>query len=243
MLERVASGNALLERLASTPGDAALFLDFDGVLAPIVARPDDAAVLPEARAELERLAGRYALVSVVSGRSGDDVRRRVGVNGVICVGSHGLDVEPEAQRWRPQIRAFATEAAWPDTELKDLSVSFHFRTAADEAAAVRALEEVAARARAEGLKARFGRKVLEVLPPLDVNKGTAVRRLLADAGIRRALVAGDDTTDLDAFHAVDGLELAVRVAVAADESPPELRAGADVVVATPHDFAMLLREL
>ena len=243
MLERVAPGNALLERLASAPGEAALFLDFDGVLAPIVDRPDDAAVLPESRAELERLAGRYALVSVVSGRSGDDVRRRVDVNGVVCVGSHGLDVEPEAQQWRPQLRAFAAEAGWPDTEVKDLSVAFHFRTAENEAAALRALEEVADRARAEGLKARFGRKILEVLPPLDVNKGTAVRRLLADAGLRRALVAGDDSTDLDAFHAVDGLELAVRVAVAADESPPELRDGADVVVASPHEFAALLREL
>ncbi len=83
------------------------------------------------------------------------------------------------------------------------------------------------------MNARFGRKILEVLPPLEANKGTAVRRLLADAGLRRALVAGDDTTDLDAFRAVDGLDVAVRVAVAADESPPELRDGADVVVASP----------
>jgi trehalose 6-phosphate phosphatase len=233
----------LLERLTSAPELAALFLDFDGVLAPIVARPDDAAAPPETRHELERLAGRYALVSVVSGRSGDDVRRRIAVDGVVCVGSHGLEIDPEAQRWRPQLRAFAAESGWADTEVKDLSVAFHFRTAENEAAAVRALEEVAGRARAEGLAARFGRKVLEVLPPLDVNKGTAVRRLLADAGVRRALVAGDDTTDVDAFHALDGLDLAVRVAVATDESPAELRAAADVVVGGTTDFLELLRTL
>ena len=85
--------------------------------------------------------------------------------------------------------------------------------------------------------------MLEVLPPLDANKGTAVRQLLADAGLRRALVAGDDTTDLDAFHALDDLELAVRVAVAADESPPELRAAADVVVGSTEEFLALLKTL
>jgi trehalose 6-phosphate phosphatase len=233
----------MLEQLAAEPELAALFLDFDGVLAPIVARPDDAAVPPETRRELERLAARYALVGVISGRSGDDVRRRLAVEGVVCIGSHGLDVEPEAQRWRPQIKAFALETGWPDTELKDLTVSFHFRNAADEDAAVVALGDVAERARAEGLKARFGRKVLEVLPPVDADKGTAVRRLVADAGVRRALVAGDDTTDIDAFRAVDGLELAVRVAVATDESPAELRETADVVVGSTEEFLELLRSL
>jgi len=243
MLVRVGAETPLLERLAAEPDLAALLFDFDGVLAPIVANRDVAAAPPETRAELARLAGRYALVGVVSGRSGDDVRRRLGVDGVICVGSHGLDVEPEAARWRPQIRAFAAETGWPDTELKDLSVAFHFRTADDEIAARQALEDVAARARSEGLKTRFGRKVLEVLPPLDANKGTAVRRLLADADLHRALVAGDDTTDLDAFAAVDGLDLAVRVAVAAEESPPELLEAADVVVGGTEEFLALLRRL
>ena len=80
-----------------------------------------------------------------------------------------------------------------------------------------------------------------MLPPLEANKGTAVRRLLDDAGLHRALVAGDDTTDLDAFHAVDGLELAVRVAVVSDESPAALREAADVVVSSTDEFLELLR--
>ena len=81
------------------------------------------------------------------------------------------------------------------------------------------LEAVATRATAEGLKPRFGRKVLELRPPLDASKGTAVRELLRRAGLRRALFAGDDTTDLDAFTALDELELGVRVAVASSEGP------------------------
>jgi len=231
----------LLKRLAAEPLLAGLFLDFDGVLAPIVDRPDDARAPEETRVELERLARRYALVAVVSGRSGDDVRRRLGAEGVVAVGSHGLELDPAAEDWREQIDAFAATVDWPDIERKALTVAFHYRTAADEGGARSALEDVARRARAAGLRASFGRKVLEVLPPLAANKGTAVRRLLAETGLHRALVAGDDTTDLDAFHAVADLELAVRVAVAADESPPELRAAADIVVSSPDEFLELLR--
>ena len=233
----------LIERLASAPGEAALVLDFDGVLAPIVPVPDDACLPPQTRDELERLAGVYALVAVVSGRDGDDVRQRVGVEDVVCVGSHGLELDPDAERWRRPIRDFAERVAWRDTELKAVSASFHFRNAPEERTARAELEGVAADAERAGLRARFGRKLLEVLPPLDANKGTAVRRLLDERGLRRALVAGDDTTDLDAFAAVEGLELAVRVAVASDESPSALRAAADVVVRDTGELLDLLREL
>ena len=85
--------------------------------------------------------------------------------------------------------------------------------------------------------------MLEVLPPLDANKGTAVRRLLTERGLRHALVAGDDTTDLDAFRALDGIALAVRVAVASDESPPALQATADIVVRDTIELLDLLRRL
>jgi trehalose 6-phosphate phosphatase len=237
----VAAEPALVEQLAAEPQLAGLFLDFDGVLAPIVEHPDDAHPPSATRAELARLARRYALVAVVSGRAGDDVRARVGVDGVVTVGSHGLELDPSAEEWRARIAAFADAAAWPDTERKGLAVSFHYRRAEDERTAVTRLEEIAARARTNGLVARFGRKVLEVLPPLEANKGTAVSQLLADRGLRRALVAGDDTTDLDAFRALDGLEVAVRVAVASDEGPAELREAADVVVTSTEEFLELLR--
>ena len=231
----------LLERLAAEPHLAGLFLDFDGVLAPIVERPDDAQLPAETRREVERLAARYALVAVVSGRAGDDVRHRVDVDGVVVAGSHGLELDPAAEGWRERIDAFAETVDWPDVERKTLTVAFHFRTATDEDGARAVLADVARRAQAAGLRASFGRKVLEVLPPLEATKGTAVRQLLADAGLQRALVAGDDTTDLDAFRALDGLELAVRVAVASDEGPPELRDAADIVVASAEEFLELLR--
>jgi trehalose 6-phosphate phosphatase len=237
--------NALLERLAAEPGQAGLFLDFDGVLAPIVDRPEDAAPPPETRAELERLVGRYELVAVVSGRETEDVRARLGVEGVVCVGSHGLELEPQADRWRRVLAAFAADAPWPprEVEVKGMAVAFHFRGHADEREAVQALDRIAESAREEGLVARYGRKVLEVLPPVGSHKGTAVRRLLEEHGLRRALAAGDDTTDIDSFAALTGLDVAVRVAVASAEAPSALIDAADLVLESTDEFLELLRRL
>jgi len=235
----------LLAQLAASPAEAGLFLDFDGVLAPIVERPEDAAPPPKTRTELQRLVTKYALVAVVSGRAGDDVRARVAVDGVVCVGSHGLELEPQADRWRRTLAAFAADAPWPpqEIEVKGLAVAFHFRGRDDEREAVRALDAVAETAREEGLVARYGRKILEVLPPVGSHKGTAVRHLIDERGLRRGLAAGDDTTDIDSFAALEGLEVAVRVAVTSEEAPKLLVEAADIVVGSTNEFLGLLREL
>ena len=228
-----------LSLLVADPARAAVMLDVDGTLAPIVARPELAEVPEEARAELRRLAGRYALVACVSGRTGADAYRLVGVDGIFYVGVHGLELSPEADAWRAPLRGFA-ELEWPWIEDKGLTVAFHWREAPDEEAAWSELEGIAERARASGLEARWGRKVLELRPPVDADKGTAVRQLLAEHGLRRALYAGDDTTDLDGFRGLDGCEVAVRVAIASAESPPGLREAADIVVASPDELRKLL---
>jgi trehalose 6-phosphate phosphatase len=235
-------GDALLARLAEAPRDAAILLDVDGTLAPIVARPELARVPEETRAEVRRVAGTYRLVACISGRPGADAARLVGVEGVEYVGVHGLELEPEAEQWRARLAGFAAEVDWP-VEDKGLSVSFHYRGAEDEEQARVKLELVAARAEEQGLDARFGRKVLEVRPPVKADKGTAVRHLLTRAGLRRALYAGDDTTDLDAFNGLDRLELAVRVAVASKEGPRELVDRADLVVESPERLLDVLRLL
>jgi trehalose 6-phosphate phosphatase len=233
----------VLARLAEHPERAALLLDVDGALAPIVPRPEDARVPPETQAELRRLHGRYALVACISGRAGEDAKRVVGVPELVYVGNHGLELEPEAQAWGERLERFLAETDWERTEDKRLSAALHYRDMEDEDAARQALDEIAERARAQGFVARYGRKVLELLPPLDANKGSAVRGLLAERGLRRALYAGDDTTDLDAFRALEELELGVRVAVASSEGPADLRASADIVVDDPAALLVLLREL
>ncbi|HEY2937415.1 MAG TPA: trehalose-phosphatase, partial [Gaiellaceae bacterium] len=153
-----------------------------------------------------------------------------------------LELNPAAEVWAQRLHDFAATVPWP-VESKRLTISFHYRDAADERAAVVTLDEVAERARDEGFTARYGRKVLEILPPISADKGTAVRHLLEDRGLRKALYAGDDTTDLDGFRALDGLELAVRVAVASAEGPAALREAADLVVAGPDAFLDVLRRL
>jgi trehalose 6-phosphate phosphatase len=239
----VAASDELLRRLAAAPERAALLLDVDGVLAPIVPVPADAAVPPETRAELERLQARYALVACVSGRAGEDARRVVGLDGLVVVGEHGLELDPEAPAWRGRLEGLLAGLEWGDLERKPLTATLHYRRHPRPNEALRELEAIAERARAAGLVPRFGRKVLELRPPLAANTGTAVAHLLAQRGLRRALYAGDDTTDLDAFRALEALELGVRVAVASAEGPPELREAADVVVASPAAFLELLRSL
>lgn len=232
-----------LDRLAADPPRAAILLDVDGVLAPIVDVPAAAAVPPETQAELARLRDRYGLVACVSGRPAADARRVVGVDGIVYLGEHGLELHPEAEEWRERLQAFSATVDWDDVERKPLTVTFHYRRAADPAAAERFLRAVAARAEREGLVPRFGRKVLELRPPVGAHKGTAVLHLLARHGLRRALYAGDDTTDLDAFRSLAALELAVRVAVVSAEGPSELRRAADLVVSGPAELLALLRRL
>ncbi|MFL6011211.1 MAG: trehalose-phosphatase [Gaiellaceae bacterium] len=232
----------LLDRLAEDPARTALFLDVDGVLAPIVPRPEDARVPEETRAELRRLHERYALVACISGRAGEDAARIAGVPELEYVGNHGLELERDAVAWSRRLRDFLGTVTWPRVENKALTASLHYR-GLDEAAALRELDAIAARARAAGFVARYGRMVLELLPPLEANKGSAVRHLLEQHRLRRALYAGDDTTDLDAFAALDGLELAVRVAVVSGEGPQQLRARADVTVQSPDEFVAVLRRL
>jgi trehalose 6-phosphate phosphatase len=229
--------------LAEDPARAAVMLDVDGALAPIVARPEDARVPPKTRAELGRLNDRYALVACISGRSGDDARRIVGMPELVYVGNHGLELDPDAAEWATRLKQFLRDVEWSQTEDKKLSAALHYRDAENENAARAKLEEIASRARGAGFATRFGSKVLEIMPPLEANKGTAVEHLLAERGLVRALYAGDDTTDLDAFRALEGLEVGVRVAVVSDEGPAELRAAADLTVKGPEELLSLLKRL
>jgi trehalose 6-phosphate phosphatase len=232
-----------LARLAAEPRLAGLLLDVDGVLAPIVARPEDARVPEETRAELRRLSETYALVACISGRASDDARQVVGVPELVYVGNHGLELQARADEWTARLRAFLADIDWSRVENKGVTAALHYRGVEDEEGALLELERIAELARAAGFLARFGRKLLELVPPLPADKGTAVKTLLAERGLRRALYAGDDTTDLDAFGALDGLELAIRVAVSSTEGPPALREAADLVVADAEQFVRLLQRL
>jgi trehalose 6-phosphate phosphatase len=237
----------LLVRFRSEPGQAAVLLDIDGTLAPIVERPEDAEVPPPTRAEVERLAGRYRLVACVSGRPSAEARRLVGLDQLEYVGVHGLENDPEARRFAPELERFLAEAAWPwHVENKGgVTLAFHHRQAEDEEDAAARVDELANAAEEAGLTAHRGRKVLEVRPPVPIDKGIAVRRLLAGRPISRALYAGDDTTDLDAFRGLDesDLETVVKVGVGSAEMNPRMLNASDFVVDGPAGLLEFLRQL
>ena len=191
-----------LRRLAAEPRRAAILLDVDGVLAPIVERPEDASRAGGDAARARAARGEYALVAASRARRATTRARVVGVD--------GLD---DRRRARPRARAggrgvgrrgstrFLDSVAWP-AERKRLTARFHYRTHPTAAAGAEASSARSRSSRAsQGFRPRWGRMVLEIRPPVDADKGTAVRLLLdADAGSMRALYAGDDTTDLDAFR-------------------------------------------
>ena len=236
-----------LRPLTDDPARAALFFDVDGTLSPIVERAQDAQVPQETSLLLARLSRRYASVACISGRGAADVRRLVGVGGIDYSGLHGAEllgpntsraeVLPEFARHMPEVQRFARER--DSAELRSLRVriedkgpimTFHWRGAPDEDAAHERVRRIAEEAEADGLWIHWGRKVLEIRPPVQIGKGRAVRDLLARTPVRAALYAGDDATDLDAFEALAEVEHPVRVGVRSDEGPPEIVERADVVV-------------
>ena len=226
-----------LRPLTEAPERAGIFLDVDGTLAPIVERAEDARVPAATRHLLRGLSERYALVACVSGRAAEDARRLVGLGELWYAGSHGADllepgataatVLPAFAEWADRVHDFV--ARYPDTgariEDKGPIVALHWRGVDDEDGVRARLERMAEEA--EGLVTHWGRKVLEIRPPVPVHKGQAVRELIRRSGVTVALYAGDDRTDLDAFDALgDG----VRVGVRSDEGPPEIVERADLVV-------------
>ena len=257
----------LLAPFLDRPDRSALVFDVDGTLAPIVLRPEDAEVPAATRALLEALARRYGLVACISGRRATEARRIVGLDSLTYVGNHGLEslapsaeapsVHPSLGELGERVRGFATSYSDDDLarfgvrlEDKDAIWSFHWRGAPDEEAARRVLERVAREAAGEGLVPHWGRKVLEIRPPVEADKGTALEAALAAAGraIERALYAGDDTTDLDAFRKLRELEDAgslqgLCVGVRSGEGPAAITADADLVVDGPEGLAGLLRRL
>ena len=242
-------GDALTP-VTENPSRAGIFLDVDGTLAPIVERAEDARVPAETVDALRRLAERYACVACISGRAASDARRLVGVDEITYAGSHGAELlepgadEPEVAsafaEWEPRVHEFVQSQHLGDlrVEYKGPIVALHWRGASDEAE--RRAREIACHA--NGFVTHWGRKVLEIRPPVEVNKGQAVRELIRRHSLDAGLFAGDDMTDLDGFAALDGLR-AVRVGVRSAEGPAEIVERADLVVDGPEGVAEVLAAL
>jgi trehalose 6-phosphate phosphatase len=248
-----------LEPLRSDPLHSAVLLDIDGTLAPIVRHAEDAHVPEATRTLLIEIAKRYGVVGCISGRRAGTARQIVAIGSIAYVGNHGGEllapgatrviVAPELARWTERVQRFAKSAYTQERmrlrirmEDKGAIVALHWRGVPDEDAAAAAVAELARTAEQEGFAVHWGRKVLEVRPPVSFDKSVGIEQLLrqstevAGEPLSGAVYVGDDVTDLDAFRGLRELaarielKTAVCVAVSSEEAPPELVEQADLVV-------------
>lgn len=257
---------AILDDLAAEPARAALLLDFDGTLAPIVSRPEDARLMDGAREAIEGLRDRLGLVAFISGRGLADLEARVGIPGLAYAGNHGMETQhvggaatlaSDAAAWRPALHEFmAAQAADPagvegvEVEDKGATLSVHWRNAPDLSTAEAWLRGPrTADAEGRGLVVTWGRMVMEVRPPVTLHKGTAARELVEASGCDAAVHLGDDRTDADAWatlHAMraDGtLRVGAGLAAVFPDAPPELVAAADARLDGPPGALAALHHL
>jgi alpha,alpha-trehalase len=253
-----------LQRLDDVLGKAgrelAIFLDYDGTLTPIVPRPEDAVLAPAVRATVAALA-KACTVAIISGRDRADVQALVGVEGLVYAGSHGFDIATrqgsvagsnERDQYLPllaeveaELHAALDGVAGAQTERKKYSIAVHYRNVAD--ADLAALEAAVADAlqRHPTLRDLPGKKVHDLQPRIDWDKGKALWHVLRTLGLDRPdvlpIYIGDDITDEDAFAALRrrGIGIVVR-----DESRPTL---ARLALDSPADvhrwLAAVLRHL
>jgi trehalose 6-phosphate phosphatase len=223
--------------------------------------------MPETtRRPLIEVAKRYGVVACVSGRRASDARRIVSLGSIAYLGSHGSEVlrpgsikpemDRELQAWTRRVQDFAHDAFGDDLrqlrvrlEDKEAIAALHWRGVPDEEDAEAAVREVAEAAEKAGFTAHFGRKVLEIRPPVRIDKGAGIVSLLRDTDLAAAVYVGDDVTDLDAFRGLSELvEMgrlgsAVRIGVRSDEGPSKLRQEADWMVEGTDGVRELLKSL
>ena len=256
----------LLAPLKAAPDRSAILLDVDGVLAPIVQHADDAHMPESTRRPLIEVARRYGVVACVSGRRASDARRIVSLGSIAYLGSHGSEVlmpgavapeiDRELQAWTRRVQAFTRDAY--DERLRRLRVrledkeaiaALHWRGVPDEEEAESAVREVAEAAEKAGFTPHWGRKVLEIRPPVRIDKGAGIVAMLRNRDLAGALYVGDDATDIDAFHGLSELVemgrlgTAVRIGVRSDEGPSALQREADAMVDGTDGVRELLQAL
>lgn len=243
----------------------AALLDLDGTLAPIAPRPADAAVPEETRRIVAALSSLPdSLVVAVSGRGADDAARLLGVPNAWVIGNHGFETKPPgapsqplrgAEEFRDAVEEAAREAsevarkhAGVIVENKRWTLSVHYRLAreADVPAVVAAIHAIAAE---RGLRAMPGKRIVEVRPPLDVDKGVASVALLRERGFIddvSMICAGDDRTDEDMFAAVRRAvpqAVTIRILGEDDASPDGYRGSAEFGAPNPNTLRDLLCEI
>jgi trehalose 6-phosphate phosphatase len=242
-----------------------LALDFDGTLSPIVPTAQGAQLYPGARELLER-ARRYARVAIMTGRAIDDGAKKINVEGLTYIGTHGLEWS-EGLPWTHPVETDEAALAYaaPGKYLLDLVAqhadelpgvyiqrkhiggTLHYRLASDpEETRQKLLAILTEPARRVNMSISEGKRMVEVRVPLAIDKGQALLRFARRYDLHGVLFAGDDLTDLDAVLAVPRLRAegiaALSVVVQHPDTLPELLRVADIVVPGVPGMVALLAE-
>ena len=219
-----------------------LFVDIDGTIADVVARPEDARVRPGCLRALEALAQRLPVVAIITGRDAQTAMQMVGVERLVYFGNHGVDrwesgklsVAPEAGQYLGRIQEMAQalreRLRLPGVivEEKGVGLSIHYRMSRQpdiRSVVLAALDDTDA---SQWLEIRDGKMHVDLRLPVGVDKGTVVRSLAQEFRLQGVMVLGDDLTDVDAFRAAQRLQeesgvVNISVAVVGDETPEEVR--------------------
>ena len=243
-----------------------LAFDFDGTLSPIASTPEGARLYPGVTDLLQR-AQKHARIAILTGREIEDGARKINLDGLTYIGEHGL-AWSDGLPWQHPIHIApgASEYISPGTYLLDLVAarqaelpgiivqrkrvggSIHYRLAPDhEQARLKLLDLLAEPAQRVHMQVSEGKRIVEVRPPLAINKGMGLREFALRNELRGLIFAGDDLTDLDAILEIPKLCKAglVALAIAArhPDTPPELLQHADIVVDGVPGMVALLHDI
>jgi trehalose-phosphatase len=241
-----------VQEIAARGDQLAVFLDYDGTLTPIVSQPDQAVLLNSTRTLLRTLSAKVP-VAILSGRELKDVRKRVDIEGLVYAGSHGFDIAGPHRLRRQEAKEFLPALDFAEKEIREklagipgtlierkcFSIAAHYRKVneRDFHKLERVVSEVAARHR--GLRMIDGKKVYELLPKIDWDKGKAMLWLLEKLGLERPnpIYIGDDRTDEDAFRVLERCGVGILVS----EKPRAT--AASYLLRNPSEVERFLREL
>ncbi|MFH1560892.1 MAG: trehalose-phosphatase [Chloroflexota bacterium] len=242
---------------------AGLIIDIDGTIAPITPTPDETQVSPLCRSALATLTSSMALVAVLSGRGALKAREMLAVDGVVYVGNHGLDrwrdgkleIAEEAKEYQSAIQRLENKLR-QDLDMpglivedKGISVGIHYRLSHEPRRARETILRILGNTlEAQGLIVTEGKLVVEVRPPTGVDKGTSLRQLVTEYGLKGVICLGDDVTDVDAFKAVHALSSQGRckglaLGVLGQNTPPDIEQEADLLLRGVPEVEELLQRI
>ncbi len=204
--------------------NTAIITDIDGTISKIVLNPNEAVITQIMRKTLEKLVSKFRLVGVVTGRSARNAKEIIGVEGLLYVGSHGLEymkddeiyIEPEVEEYFPLVKKVAQNIQ-SEEELcnirnilfqeKGLCFTVHYRNCEDpEGTRRKILDAINEMEELDKFKITEGRKVVEIRPKIGHNKGTILEKLIFESGLDKVIYLGDDITDVDAFNKLKELK-------------------------------------